>query len=131
MQLILAATLLLFGLSESAFAVEEDAELVMCTMDARGCPDGSYVSRSGPNCEFAPCPSEKPTSSEELIEATITGSAETPDPVLERVLELEKQGTISNVIIMESFPVRIQLKATQQVIDELKALPRIKSPAFQ
>lgn len=27
-----------------------------CTMDARMCPDGSYVGRSGPNCEFTPCP---------------------------------------------------------------------------
>lgn len=27
-----------------------------CTMEAKLCPDGSYVGRSGPNCEFAPCP---------------------------------------------------------------------------
>ena len=27
-----------------------------CTMDAKICPDGSSVGRSGPNCEFAPCP---------------------------------------------------------------------------
>lgn len=27
-----------------------------CTMVAKLCPDGSYVGRSGPNCEFAPCP---------------------------------------------------------------------------
>ncbi len=27
-----------------------------CTMEAKLCPDGSYVERSGPNCEFAPCP---------------------------------------------------------------------------
>ncbi len=26
-----------------------------CTMEAMLCPDGSYVSRTGPNCEFAPC----------------------------------------------------------------------------
>jgi len=29
---------------------------VACTMEARLCPDGSYVGRVGPNCEFAPCP---------------------------------------------------------------------------
>jgi hypothetical protein len=27
-----------------------------CTMDAKACPDGSYVGRTGPNCEFAACP---------------------------------------------------------------------------
>ena len=30
---------------------------VACTADAKLCPDGkTYVSRQGPNCEFAPCP---------------------------------------------------------------------------
>lgn len=27
-------------------------------MEAKQCPDGSYVGRTGPNCEFALCPSE-------------------------------------------------------------------------
>lgn len=31
---------------------------IMCTMEAKLCPDGSYVGRSGPKCEFAKCPSE-------------------------------------------------------------------------
>jgi hypothetical protein len=31
-------------------------EQVFCTMEAKLCPDGSYVSRGGPNCEFAVCP---------------------------------------------------------------------------
>jgi hypothetical protein len=29
---------------------------VYCTQDAKLCPDGSYVGRTGPNCEFSPCP---------------------------------------------------------------------------
>lgn len=37
------------------------AEFVACTMDAKSCPDGSFVGRSGPKCEFAPCPGEQPT----------------------------------------------------------------------
>jgi hypothetical protein len=28
-----------------------------CTMEAKLCPDGSSVGRSGSNCEFSPCPS--------------------------------------------------------------------------
>ena len=27
-----------------------------CTKEAKQCPDGSYVGRTGPNCEFATCP---------------------------------------------------------------------------
>ncbi|MFH1229051.1 MAG: hypothetical protein V1678_01330 [Candidatus Aenigmatarchaeota archaeon] len=30
---------------------------VACTMEAKMCPDGSYVGRIAPSCEFAPCPS--------------------------------------------------------------------------
>lgn len=33
-----------------------EEKVVMCTQDAKLCDDGSYVSRTGPNCEFAPCP---------------------------------------------------------------------------
>jgi hypothetical protein len=32
---------------------------VVCTMDAKLCDDGSYVGRSGPKCEFAPCTTPK------------------------------------------------------------------------
>ncbi len=31
---------------------------ISCTMDAKICPDGSVVGRTGPLCEFAACPSE-------------------------------------------------------------------------
>jgi hypothetical protein len=29
---------------------------VACTMEALACPDGSYVGRSGPQCQFSACP---------------------------------------------------------------------------
>ena len=29
---------------------------IACTMDAKMCPDGTYVGRTGPSCEFTPCP---------------------------------------------------------------------------
>jgi hypothetical protein len=31
-------------------------EIGACTMDAKQCPDGSYVGRIPPDCEFTPCP---------------------------------------------------------------------------
>lgn len=34
-----------------------------CTMEAKQCEDGSYVGRTGPNCEFAECPSVSPSPS--------------------------------------------------------------------
>jgi len=35
----------------------EDGDQVVCTADAKECPDGSYVGRVAPDCEFAQCPS--------------------------------------------------------------------------
>lgn len=32
-----------------------------CTMEAKLCPDGTSVGRSGPSCEFAPCPVASPS----------------------------------------------------------------------
>lgn len=34
---------------------------ITCTMEVRVCPDGSYVGRVGPNCDFAACPYINPT----------------------------------------------------------------------
>ena len=31
-------------------------EEVACTLEAKICPDGSSVGRTGPNCEFKKCP---------------------------------------------------------------------------
>lgn len=66
-----------------------------------------------------------------LIATVIIGSAESPDPVLERVVQLEEAGVISGVVIMESFPVQIRLMAPQQIIDELEAMPRVESPGIR
>lgn len=35
-----------------------------CTMEAKQCSDGSYVGRTGPKCEFTPCPTPSVTGTE-------------------------------------------------------------------
>lgn len=37
---------------------EKDNKPIFCTEEAKLCSDGSYVSRTGPNCEFSQCPEE-------------------------------------------------------------------------
>lgn len=39
-----------------SIARTRQTEQVACTMEAKMCPDGSYVGRGGPSCEFAACP---------------------------------------------------------------------------
>lgn len=41
-------------LNEPALGGEDEA--IFCTMDAFECPDGSFVGRVAPSCDFAPCP---------------------------------------------------------------------------
>lgn len=38
------------------FVSDDDA--VVCAMDVMECPDGSFVGRLPPDCDFAPCPGE-------------------------------------------------------------------------
>jgi len=40
----------------STFKFTDQNDTVVCTQDAKLCPNGSYVSRTGPKCEFTPCP---------------------------------------------------------------------------
>jgi hypothetical protein len=46
-----------------------EAGISVCTADAKICPDGSAVSRTGPNCEFTTCPSQTITVSKRCTPA--------------------------------------------------------------
>lgn len=46
-----------------------------CTMEAMQCADGSYVGRSGPDCEFSACPASKPAP---IGSANCTSDADCP-----------------------------------------------------
>ncbi|MBX3203486.1 MAG: hypothetical protein KF764_00395 [Labilithrix sp.] len=56
----LAATLVACGPPEPTKAPAPEGPAVnepkACTQEAKLCPDGTAVSRTGPNCEFAACP---------------------------------------------------------------------------
>lgn len=62
---------------------------------------------------------------EPMERALIIGSAEFPDPVLTRIRELEKGGVVQDVVVLESFPVQIHLRAPRKILDELKQIPRL------
>ncbi len=58
---------------------------VMCTMEAKQCPDGSFVGRSGPKCEFAGCPNVPHESTSTIINQRIysNGIYITPIDIIE------------------------------------------------
>jgi len=54
---ILVSILVVFGATVAVWlrAGNNGTHTVACTMEAKLCPDGSAVGRTGPNCEFAEC----------------------------------------------------------------------------
>jgi len=55
---IVVAFVLVAGSAGAYFFVNQQADTgpLACTAEAKICPDGSSVGRTGPNCEFAECP---------------------------------------------------------------------------
>lgn len=48
-----------FELMAKSYTLTDLPNQTACTMEAKICPDGSAVGRSGPKCEFDPCPTPK------------------------------------------------------------------------
>lgn len=57
---VLAAAGAYFALNRQTAPPISAPAPIVCTKEAKQCPDGSYVSRIGKNCEFAKCPAIKP-----------------------------------------------------------------------
>jgi hypothetical protein len=53
----------------------EPVEPIMCTMDVKQCPDGSFVGRSGPTCEFV-CPVNEEGPSTDVPRAAEPGTGD-------------------------------------------------------
>ena len=70
-----ALTLLASACSCAASGPAQEPAGAVCTRDARICPDGSSVGRSGPNCEFAACPEPAAKACTEEAKVCPDGSA--------------------------------------------------------
>ncbi len=73
---IIVALSLAGALALFLFNRENREEGIACTMDARICPDGTAVGRTGPNCSFAPCPTPTTTEAPDDIDTHIASKAD-------------------------------------------------------
>jgi len=64
--IVIAAVLLFAGTQN-----QQNPGQVACTMEAKACPDGSYVGRTGPKCEFQACPNVAQTNESESVFCTM------------------------------------------------------------
>ncbi len=78
----------------------ENIEDIFCTMDAKQCPDWSYVGRVWPDCEFAPCPNETKNDTKNI----------------QKILDDHKKNTdINSTWLTES-----DIDLMEKIIDQLK-----------
>jgi len=78
MVVVLFAVVWIF--SELNKQIAQPIKPLACTADAKQCPDGSYVSRTGQKCSFATCPSEVLCEGEECPKPT-------PAPIGEKIIK--------------------------------------------
>ena len=71
------ALIILVGIGGLVYrnAVEHPSRPIACPADAKVCPDGTSVGRSGPFCEFALCPSIATSSVPALSTSTSTATS--------------------------------------------------------
>lgn len=58
---------------DRSFIEDMPSGSVACTQEARLCPDGSSVGRTGPNCEFAACPAPSGSSKSGIRGTAVSG----------------------------------------------------------
>ena len=82
-----------------------DDTLVACTMDAMQCPDGSFVGRVGPDCQFEACPTEAPSPEVTYCDRSLTSyppACDSYEPVC-GLVEVQCVTTPCNPVL-ETFP---------------------------
>jgi hypothetical protein len=83
-------------------------EQAFCTADAKQCPDGSYVSRIPPSCDFAMCPVASSTSSESQAASSTKTFADAKQKVsFDYVDNFYAKGNLTNYIHPVEWPPQI------------------------
>jgi len=103
-------------------------QTVMCSQEAKLCPDGSYVGRSGPECEFKECPFAFPN---QHVEKAITDYLLT-----QKRFSWKTQENSDNVCVAENlsqeelFPLYIWAHCIEYVVEngEVKVLSGSSGP---
>ncbi len=87
----------------------EQPEAVACTMEAKMCPDGSYVGRIGPSCEFAACPSVvAPLETSMILEAKLGETVSAFGAIITPEVLLEDSRCPTDVVCIQAGTVRVR-----------------------
>lgn len=95
---------------------------VACTEEARMCPDGSSVARTGPNCAFAVC--QLPNAEDTAINIAFAipagyvanSEAIGADETLRAVFDKPSKGSVPHSIIIRRYPIAEGTKADEVIL---------------
>lgn len=114
---LFAVLIITFILGTEAIKAQDETKNesgLACTMEARQCSDGSFVGRSGPNCEFAKCPDGEKLETEGLLPSPKTREVvDTKREEIKREIEAEKEKIKKEIRLK-----REELKAKMDVLKE-------------
>lgn len=107
-----------------------EPEGVMCTLEAKICPDGSAVGRTGPNCEFEACPGGNAVEqgqvlSNEELGFSITLPADWPE------VEMRTEGDIASIVLPLWKPAHIASEKEVFLILKDYEIPDTPGPYYQ
>lgn len=88
--LVVLGILFIFWPQVSGMFVGKTSQPVACTQEAKICPDGSAVGRTGPRCEFAQCPAITTPNATSTLNKPVTGDI---------TLGIGQKGTVGAVSI--------------------------------
>ena len=95
---IIIAGVLIAAITVFYFQGFKAEEPIFCTQEAKLCPDGSYVGRTGPNCEFAQCPAAAITGNLITIENFSFNPPTLKIKTVERVTWKQNDSVVHSVI---------------------------------
>ncbi len=107
---------------------------VACTMEAKLCPDGTSVGRSGPNCTFAPC--ALPNAEDAAIHLafviptgyTANADAIGSDETLRAVFDKPAKGDVPHSIIIRRYAIEAGKTATSTILSHTMYEPSGNTP---
>lgn len=103
---------------------------IACTEEAKLCPDGSAVGRTGPSCEFAPCafPNVEDAATDIAFVVptgyAVDASTITPDTSLRGVFSKPSQSEgVAHAIVIRRFPLTGEETAQERIVKETRFSP--------
>lgn len=106
-----------------------------CTMEAKVCPDGSSVGRTGPNCEFTACPfpnaEDKAIGLSFVVPTGYVANADAigADETLRAVFDKPAKAGNPHNIVIRDFPIAAGKTATSTILAHTMYEPSGKQPA--